>query len=290
MVLESVSRMPLKLTPRLAKEWMEKYHYKHQRNLSKHNLQQMVRCIEKNAFPETPVIFSTVDGVDNRQLDGNHRNHGVIETGKPIPVVLVQYDAPSELERRQLFMRLDRGKVRSFGDAVTGDDWKAAGYASKTQMVCIGQCCELVQSKWDNAVFNSAPKASHEERIAFAMEWADEAQAFFGAMAGCPNRSRDMLTRKIVMAILLPLFRSDREDMIDLVDRVANSRDLPRNSAALRLHALLQETYAGGSYLSYAKKVAYCVVKHLNGEPLQKLPLKALELASIGFQNGWRLY
>lgn len=265
------------LTPELAQCWLTDLRYESNRPIRDLKVRRMIRVHLQDRFPQTYAIHCTLQGKDNRNLDSQHRCRMVIDTGKPLPIRLDRYDVPEELSRRQLWKSIDRGDARRFEQAIHADEWDEAGYRSKTEMVTVMRVAEIITGKLTVESVREAGEFSFEDKSDFAADWASPARGFFDAMAGAPNDYRDMLTRKLTMAVLLPLFSGAevRRPMGELIDSVAHNRNLQPNSAGHRLFLELQRydrKAKGRSAVEFMRRIAYCCTRHIEGLPCQKIP------------------
>ncbi len=205
------------LTPELAQFWLTDLRYESNRPIRDLKVRRMMRVHLQDRFPQTYAIHCTVQGQDNKNLDSQHRCRMVIETGKPLPLKVDRYDVLEEVPRRQLWKSIDRGDARRVDQAIHADEWDEAGYRSKTEMVTVMRVSEIITEKLTVESVREAGEFSFEDRSDFAAEWAPRARGLFDAMAGAPNDYRDMLTRKLTMAVLLPLFSSEavRPSMVE---------------------------------------------------------------------------
>jgi hypothetical protein len=275
-MLRSQRTVDIELTPDLALHWLNDLRWESNRRISDLHVRRMSRVHLRDEFPETEAIHCSVNGEDNRNLDSQHRCQMVVETKKPLFLKLKLYDAPGEKPRRQLWKTIDRGRARLLSQAIEADEWDEAGYHCKSEMLMVERVAELIEGKLSLAAVKSN-LFSFVEKTEFAFEWSARARLLFDAMAGAPNMYRDLMQRKLVMSVLLPLCSSEefRPKMADLVGAVAHNRNLQPKSAAHRMFLELQKSGSdlkGRAAVEFMRKVAYCCVRHIEDLPCQAMP------------------
>lgn len=275
-MLRSYETIGVELTPELAAHWLSDLRYESNRRIRDLKIRRMSRVHLRDAFPETTAIHCTVRGQDNRNLDSQHRCEMVLSTQKPLFVRLSRFDATDEKQRREFWRTIDRGDARQYRDAVDADEWAEAGYHCKSEMEIIARLAEVIEGKLTATAVNST-LFSFEEKTDFACEWASRARILFDAMTDCPNVYRNLIRKKLVLAVLLPLFTDPDQQpaMIDLVRRIAHNENLQPKSAAQRLFLELQRSnfdLKGRPAVEAMRKLAYCCVRHLQGQNCQNIP------------------
>lgn len=266
----------MELTPAEALLWRTEKLWKSNRQISELHLQRMIRVHMRDDFPETEAIQCTINGDDVRNLDGGHRAEMVLRTQKPLWLNVKDFNVENEKQRRELWKKIDRGRARLYAQAIDADEWDEAGYQNKQQMIEISAIAELVEGKLTLQAENSR-FYSHEEKSEFAFEWATSARVLYDPMVGAPNIYRNLVRRKHVMAVLLPLAgaTANREKMAELVECVSHNKGLLPKTPGYRLFLELQRdgsNLRGRAAVEFMRRVAYCCVRHLNDEQCINIP------------------
>lgn len=280
------------LTPDRAKMYLNDWAYGGQRSLNKLHMARMVERAEDGNFPLTMTEIGTVKGEDPKVLDAQHRASTVFTTGITIHVIELVTNWESETAREIRYAEIDHGRGRQLQDIVPASIVTSGIYANRSNVAVIGKATELVRGELRRVAFrkSSTPTMSKSKRIAFAWEWAIEGKLFFDAITGdgALGKEASHLRRRAVVGVLLPLLRTHPTETQRLIERVVRNDGLRPGEAAHKFHSVLWEDYRHGQSVHYARRLAYCAVKHIRGERCHqtKIPEDGVVLPGTGWVVG----
>lgn len=104
------------ITPLEAAKMLETMKYEHQRAARPRKIQDYAAEMVNGTFRELTQIFIAIYHGQHVILDGQHRLHAVVLSGKPHLFTIVEKEVESEQELAQIYSKTDQGIRRTAGD------------------------------------------------------------------------------------------------------------------------------------------------------------------------------
>lgn len=139
--------------------------------------------------------------------DGQHRLHAIIKSGKTLLFVVVHIFVTREEDVANDYIRRDCGASRTLLDSYSALNLPEMCQLTKTQIGKLGAAVVVLMTGFTPAcesVREPGLKSRDNRRIAI-LDWAQEARAFYAAIAGTAHP--ELFDRSAVLAVALATFR-----------------------------------------------------------------------------------
>ncbi len=274
-LMDTVTSSMIILTPEMAEFWKVSKALGYQRQIIDSNLNQMIASMKQGAFPLTAISLCTVQGEDEKTVDGYHRVNSVWRSRTNQKFILLHFDAISEDDRRTLYNYFDRGgKVRSWGQCVDTDYLlEVSGLKNPGQMGELQRAIGIISSSFNTNSYKhkSSIQYTYDDRTRFVAQYGHPARLYFDAMKGCSKQMRTIFMRSAVLSIGVVTFETAEELAGSFWRPIARNDGLTKGDPRHTLYQILTnpKEFNGRGDVNYAKKIAVCWGSHVRGEQRQ---------------------
>lgn len=252
-----VSSMPIDISPELALDMLNRYPYKHQRNVRKWAVDFYASEMNRGEFKS----FTTIElchCIDRKYLiDGQHRLWAVVQSGKPQKFILLETQAEDDKELAARYAVTDRGVGRTTADqlATSFDTDGYYGFSKSSTLVnALGSSVMFIEGKF---IYNINRGVNLTDKLALMNQYAPFAEHYFDMLDDCsdktPREVKPRFNRASTMAVALITYRfSVGKFGLAKVDEfwhgVATDDELPSNDPRKHAHKhLLTVGMLGGA-------------------------------------------
>lgn len=200
------------ITPAIAADWLENHNFERQRKSSKPHVDYLTKCMTDGTFDGGETIRLVRWDGNFVVVNGQHRLRAILAFGRPVEIVVVITDVPGVQEAAQIYARIDRGRGRSLADVLRAfADYSDHGL-TQTQAALISAGAVLIENQFSDAAMRASiyDSRSADHRHELAIAYSREGVRFLNTIAGGDSLVCRMLTRRVVLAVALLTFGSER--------------------------------------------------------------------------------
>jgi len=243
----------VRVTPQLSGEWLTNSQYANQRKIRQWHVDDLSDEMLKGRFIEgTAIHFANLNG-RKYLVNGQHTLNAIVQSGKTIPLTVVETQVNSEEGIAALYYRYDTGINRSLVDAFKVYDLTDKVGLTYSQIRWLAAAIATIEVGFRLLYVHE--KILPDDMIQKVIEWSPYMRAFLKATDGCNSTIYERLKRKSSLSVALVTFRyyADSEDTHSFWRQVALDDGLHVGDPRKALNKWLAASFTGSQRTSRGK-------------------------------------
>lgn len=236
-----VSQTPLELlihegrqlvTPALARRITEEATFRRQRPIKSHHVEFLAQQMRHGRFTSgTQIVFVRLPDGQFYFVNGYHRMHAQIRTGKSIEYQILIHDAEDEEEIIRFYYRQDRGqRVRSEAEVLAAVGAAEKYNLTKTMTRAVFQAQPLIDNNFVRPTVYADPTARDDDlRLEACRPWWAVAAEYEALIKGAPTPIHSRLTSSQAAAVGLITIKYQPEKAVEFWRGLAMDDGLRRD-------------------------------------------------------------
>lgn len=263
------------VTPEVAAHWLEQYNYSRQRHIRERHVQNIAKAIVDGDFEITTLQFRHVDGERVMLVDGQHRLHAILLSGKPLELNVLHRGVESDEQVGRAYQHLDVGLYRHVAERLAASNLDVNLGLTMRQINKLGAAVPILNDGFQLAAPQFRSR-NIEERIAGIQRWAGEMREVVSLVsAEHPQPMWRKFEVATVLSFVLVTFRHQPEKAREFWGDILNARNL-ENEPKLRAYEFLFSTnYRRMSANEVARKLATAWNAFMQEQALEDLTVRA---------------
>lgn len=226
-----------------------------QRKISKDHVAVLADIMKRNVWEEKDKLdFAMLNGRPIL-INGYHRMHAQIASGKPIRWTVIMHPCVSMNDVRALYFRFDTNtRIRGYHSLLDAMNFAEQAGLSKTMATAVYRAMPLIANKFSDATKdrdNITAKVI-DKRMELARRYRDAAQRYEAAITGCLPGFKNKFYSAGVCAVALVTFRDQAIRAAEFWNGAAINDGLrrgdPRHTMNMYLHGKM--VHGGGGRMT----------------------------------------
>ena len=259
------------MTPVEAASIIDTQVWEKQRTLRASHVQYLAGAIELGELSKLIVEFAEMPDGRLLLLDGQHRLHAIVRTGRELPCVLVVSRANSAKEVARIYAGIDRQKSRSIVDALRAYAVVTTGGIGPESLAKLTAGVAILMTGFSKDY--SFQSRSLISRVDWLEALMPEVETYVWCIKGNSKEAWNILTRAAVVAVALATLRDVPDRAEQFWSGVATDDGLTRGDPRHTLLRWLRDTpvRAQSNAIVYAQYVAVAWNHWYAGTQTEKL-------------------
>lgn len=216
--------------------------YAKQRKINTSHLNKLCREMKDGTFsPVANIMFATVEGEDERCINGNHTLSAIVKTGIQQCLPTTQYDCATEDQRSRLYFRIDRQRKRDLSDSIRALGMDEVLNLQPFQIKMLVYSFRYIKTNW-GVGSNANDLFSDDYMLSLTPWWADDCRNLFECVSPCSSYDRGLLTIQSVMPVALVTMHYQKEKAMNFWRQYVQDDGLGRYDPRKKARIFVKET------------------------------------------------
>ncbi len=242
-----------KLTPDLAKQWLQYNTYEIQRPENPIHTQNLISDMRDGLFRFGEVAFAFLNG-DRVMINGQHVCNAVLKSDITVDYVLEEFDVDDGLDLSTLFRKFEiltrslkqMVKVEAHELGIEYPLWLSALIVSAATIDRLSKGRK--RTRFNVPLFTGGGM-SKDTRVGFLKEYIEEGNFLFGILGQTRGSLLvKHLTRAAVVYAMIKTYHSNPKDSYLFWCRIRDGENLTKDMPEMKLREYLSETYANSRF------------------------------------------